>query len=179
MTKVNKGSPWQPSFYAPNLLEVTPAFFQAQGIKVICCDLDNTLAPYDELAPRKTVRQWVESLIQAGLTFYIISNNKDVRVKPFADALGVPYLAKTGKPFRNKLLIFLEEKGYPKDKVMVVGDQLLTDVWLANRLGYQSLFVEKLVAYDHWPTKPNRILESILKKRYHRLKRFHHWRTEK
>lgn len=172
-------SPWQPSFYAPNLFEVTPEFFLAHGITVICCDLDNTLAPYDELKPRHEVQAWVASLIKAGLTFYIISNNQEARVKPFAKALGVTYLAKTGKPFRDKLLIFLTKKGYPKDKVMVVGDQLLTDVWLANRLGYKSLFVEKLVPYDHWPTKPNRLIEGILKKRYHRLHRFHHWRTQR
>jgi predicted HAD superfamily phosphohydrolase YqeG len=90
----------------------------------------------------------------------------------------VDYLAKTGKPFKDKLLIFLKQKGYPKDKAIVIGDQLLTDVWLANRLGIKSLFTEKLVAYDHWPTRPNRLIESLLKRRYHRQHRFTHWRDQ-
>jgi len=42
----------------------------------------------------------------------------------------------------------------------------------------KSLFTEKLVAYDHWPTKPNRFIEAFLKKRYHRLKQFNHWRKQ-
>jgi HAD superfamily phosphatase (TIGR01668 family) len=174
----NQTSRWLPTFYARQLFEVTPAFFKKQKIKFLCCDLDNTLAPFDEFTPRPEVKKWVQSLIDAGLTFLIISNNDEQRVKPFAESLGVDYLAKTGKPFKDKLLIFLKQKGYPKDKVMVIGDQLLTDVWLANRLGMKSLFTEKLVAYDHWPTRPNRIIESFLKRRYHRQQRFNHWRNQ-
>lgn len=176
--KHKQSSPWLPTFYTSTLFEVTPQFFLQQNIHFVCCDLDNTLAPYDELTPRPKVKQWVTALKEAGLTFLIISNNDEQRVKPFATALGVDYLAKTGKPFKDKLLIFLQQKGYPKDKVMIVGDQLLTDVWLANRLGMKSLFTEKLVPYDHWPTKPNRFIESFLKKRYLRLNQFNHWRNQ-
>ena len=176
--KRSQTSRWIPTFYAPTLFEVTPDFFQRQHIQYICCDLDNTLAPFDEMTPRPMVKKWVKNLMDAGLTFLIISNNDEQRVQPFAASLGVDYLAKTGKPFQDKLLMFLKQKGYPKDKVMVVGDQLLTDVWLANRLGMKSLFTEKLVAYDHWPTKPNRFIEAFLKKRYHRLKQFNHWRNQ-
>jgi HAD superfamily phosphatase (TIGR01668 family) len=171
-------SRWQPTFYAPSLLDVTPSFFKNEGVTYLCCDLDNTLAPFDETLPRAKVKKWIQSLQDSGLIFLIISNNKEARVKPYADAIGVDYLSKTGKPFQDKLLIFLEEKGYPKDKVMVIGDQLLTDIWLANRLGLKSLFVEKMVPYDHWPTKPNRFIESFIKRHYHRHHRFHHWRKQ-
>jgi HAD superfamily phosphatase (TIGR01668 family) len=176
--KHKQPSRWLPTFYTSNLFEVTPNFFHQQHVQYLCCDLDNTLAPFDEMTPRANVKQWAKSLIDSGLTFLIISNNDEQRVKLFADALGVDYLAKTGKPFKDKLLIFLKEKGYPKDKVIIIGDQLLTDVWLANRLGMKSLFTEKLVAYDHWPTKPNRLIESFLKRRYHRHHRFTHWRNQ-
>jgi HAD superfamily phosphatase (TIGR01668 family) len=176
--KRKQTSRFVPTFYAPTLFEVTPEFFQRQHIQYVCCDLDNTLAPFDEMTPRPKVKQWVKTLIDAGLTFLIISNNDEQRVQPFAALLGVDYLAKTGKPFKDKLLIFLKQKGYPKDKVMIIGDQLLTDVWLANRLGMKSLFTEKLVPYDHWPTRPNRLLESLLKRRYHRQHRFTHWRDQ-
>jgi HAD superfamily phosphatase (TIGR01668 family) len=176
--KRKQTSRFVPTFYAPTLFEVTPEFFQRQHIQYVCCDLDNTLAPFDEMTPRPKVKQWVKTLIDAGLTFLIISNNDEQRVQPFAASLGVDYLAKTGKPFKDKLLIFLKQKGYPKDKVMIIGDQLLTDVWLANRLGMKSLFTEKLVPYDHWPTRPNRLLESLLKRRYHRQHRFIHWRDQ-
>lgn len=176
--KHKQNSPWLPTFYAPRLFDVTADFFKRNHIQYLCCDLDNTLAPYDEMKPRPEVKRWIQSMIDAGLTFLIISNNDESRVQPFAAKLGVDYLAKTGKPFKDKLLMFLKQKGYAKDKVMVIGDQLLTDVWLANRLGMKSLFTEKLVSYDHWPTKPNRFIESFLKKRYQRQHRLNLWRNQ-
>ncbi len=168
-----------PTFYAPNLTDVTPAFFLHQGRTIILCDLDNTLAAYDEPLPQARILKWVTQLQKAGITFVIISNNKPARVATFAKALNVDFLAQTGKPFSGKLLKFLAKKGYPKDKVMVVGDQLLTDVWMANRAGIKSLFVEKLVPYDHWPTKPNRIIESWMKRSLKRRHQLHLWEDRK
>lgn len=164
-----------PTYYAPKLTEVTPAFFHALGVTTLLCDLDNTLAPFDELTPRPAIKTWLETIQKSKLTIAIISNNKPRRVLPFANAIGVESLTKTGKPFSNKLLKFIQEKGYSIDKVMVIGDQLLTDVWLANRLGIKSLFVEKLVPYDHWPTKPNRLIEGCIKKRLLRHHQLRHW----
>jgi uncharacterized protein len=166
---------FQPTFYASSLTKVTPAFFKKHGYVYLCCDLDNTLAPYDELTPRPEMIRWLETLKQSGLSVLIISNNDAKRVQPYADAVGLPWLAKTGKPFRNKLLKFLQQKGYAKEKVILIGDQLLTDVWLANRLGIHSLFVERLVNYDHWPTWLNRLIEKRLKARLNRMKALKHW----
>jgi uncharacterized protein len=168
-----------PTFYATKLIEVSADFFLGQGIQVLFCDLDNTLAPYDELLPNPAITKWINHLKHAGLTITIISNNKPSRVAPFAQALGLDYLAQTGKPFSGKLLKFLKKKGYPKDKVMVVGDQLLTDVWMANRCGIKSLFVEKLVSYDHLPTKLNRLIESLIKRYLKRHRRLHSWEERK
>lgn len=167
---------WEPTFYARNLTDVPPSFFIKQHVRVICCDLDNTLAAYDELLPRKEVLHWVNLIQESGIDFILVSNNRETRVEPFAQTLGVSYLAKAGKPFQDKLLIFLTKKGYSKDEVMIVGDQLLTDVWLANRLGIKSMFVEKLVPYDHWPTIPNRFFESRIKRYLFKMNRMHDWR---
>ena len=86
--KRRQTSRWVPTFYAPTLFEVTPDFFQRQHIQYICCDLDNTLAPFDEMTPRPMVKKWVTTLIDAGLTLLIISNNDEQRVQPFAASLG-------------------------------------------------------------------------------------------
>jgi uncharacterized protein len=164
-----------PTFYAPNLFAVPADFFLTQKVQYLFCDLDNTLAGYDQLVPDQTIHTWVKHLIDAGLTFLIVSNNAPARVTPYATALNVASIAQAGKPFSGKLLKFLQQKGYPKEEVMIIGDQLLTDVWLANRLGVRSLFVDKRVQYDHWPTKLNRILEAKIKRRLIRKQQLKHW----
>ena len=166
---------FQPTFYALKLIDIPPAFFHQHGWVYLCCDLDNTLAPYDEILPRPEVLAWLKRLTASGLKVMIISNNSPKRVQPYAEAAGLSWLAKTGKPFSDKLLKFLTEKGYAKEKVIIIGDQLLTDVWLANRLGLKSLFVERLVRYDHWPTLLNRTIEKRIKARLRKMKALHHW----
>ncbi len=99
--KGQRSSLWVPTFYAPKLTEVTADFFIKQGTTTLCCDLDNTLAPFDELKPRKVILDWIKKMKSAGLDFLIISNNDEERVKPFAKAVGVDYLVKTGKSVQN------------------------------------------------------------------------------
>lgn len=153
-----------PTFYEKNVFSIAlPRLYQL-GYRYLFIDLDNTLAAYYEMEPSALTRSFLQACDHAGLMVTITSNNKDQRVAPFAKACGVPYLANLGKPFSRQILKFCEEKAYAKDKVMVIGDQLLTDVWFANRLGFASIFVEKLVKVDHWPTSINRWFERPIKR---------------
>ena len=161
-----------PTFYAKRVFSIPLTTLYQKGYRYLFIDLDNTLAAFDEPLPSQLTLAFLQACDHAGFTVTLTSNNKPSRVAPFANACQIPYLASVGKPFSRDILKYCEEKGYAKDKVIVIGDQLLTDVWFANRLGYASLFVEKLVPRDHWPTRINRIIETPIKrywKRHHQL----------
>lgn len=153
-----------PTYYQKSVFDIPLKALKAKGYQYLLCDLDNTLASFRDRQPSSSVKKLVDDCHQVGLTLMLVSNNKETRVKPFADALSIPFLFDAKKPFPTKVLKFLEEKGYPKDKVIIIGDQLLTDVWLANRLSVSSIFVERLVPYDHWPTRINRFFERRIKR---------------
>jgi HAD superfamily phosphatase (TIGR01668 family) len=153
-----------PTYYQKDIFALPLKKLKKLGFQYILCDLDNTLAAWDEPTPSILVKSLVNQCEQLGLTFVIVSNNKEKRVRHFADVLQIQCLAQARKPFPSRLLKFLKEKGYAKDKVMIIGDQLLTDIRLANRLKIASIFVDRLVGYDHWPTKINRVLEARIKK---------------
>lgn len=163
---------FKPTFYVPRIFDIPLDKLFQLGYRHLFIDLDNTLAAYYEKKPSALTEAFLLACDQHGFTVTITSNNKETRVAPFAKACGVDYVAQLGKPFSRKILIFCEQKRYAKDKIMVIGDQLLTDVLFANRLGFASLFVEKLVQADHWPTRINRLVERPIK-RY--LKRHHHF----
>lgn len=160
----NRLKKFTPTFYQPLVFSIPLKALKAEGIRIILCDLDNTLAAFDEKTPSKKVISFVEACHQAGFTFIIVSNNKSDRVLDYATLLKVPFLSNAKKPFPAKVLKFLDEKGYDKKEVVIIGDQLLTDVWLAYRLGIRSIFVNPLVPYDHWPTRINRFFEKRIKK---------------
>jgi HAD superfamily phosphatase (TIGR01668 family) len=162
-----------PTYYAKKLLAIPPSLFAKSGYKVLFIDLDNTLASYDTPLPSQSTLAFIQACIAVGLTITITSNNSEARVLPFAQACGVEALYALGKPFSSKLLKYCQQKGYAKEESLIIGDQLLTDVLYANRLGFDSLFIEKLVAKDHLPTRINRIFEKPIKRylaNHHRLK---------
>lgn len=59
----------------------------------------------------------------------MLSNNKEPRVKSFAEQVNSPYLFKAGKPGRAGYLKAMELMGTNPSNTLFVGDQLFTDVW--------------------------------------------------
>ena len=69
------------------------------------------------------------------------------------------------KPFSRGLRIALKRYGLSRDEVVLVGDQLMTDVASANNFGIRCILVKPLVESDAWNTKINRFLEGIVRRR--------------
>lgn len=49
-----------------------------------------------------------------------------------------------------------------KDQVMMVGDQLITDMQAGNLAGVETVLVKPLVETDKWNTRINRFFEKII-----------------
>ena len=45
--------------------------------------------------------EWFQSMKGAGIQVTIVSNNNELRVKSFADPLGIPFIFKARKPLGN------------------------------------------------------------------------------
>lgn len=166
-----------PTVSAKSLYEVKPAFFQEIGVKVLLLDLDNTLASYKEEVASEITLSYLQKLIETGLKLFIISNNKPKRVEKYAKSLNLPFLASARKPLRSQIKKFLASHHVSLEEVMLVGDQLLTDVWGANRLGIKVLLVEKLVEADQWATRFNRIIDTIIRKKLRKQNKLKEWST--
>jgi len=139
------------------------ASLQAQGITSLYFDLDNTLTTYEYLVPPLPMRDFVKGLIEAGFDVFIVSNSNNKRVQPFLDALGILGSGSCKKPFGSVI-----EKLLPQNRAsaMIIGDQLLTDVWVANRLGIRSTLVQPIDATtDHFFTRMNRNIERYVAKK--------------
>lgn len=172
-----------PTYYAKNLYAVDPAFFVEIGVKVLVLDLDNTLASYKEKEASTTTINYLEQLKEKGLKVYLVSNNKGPRVKHYAESANLEYIAGAKKPLTKNIRKFLKSKNISLSDVMMVGDQLLTDVFCANNLGVKILLTDKLVAEDQWTTRFNRMIDRPIRRRLHRKNKLEEWnngrRTQK
>lgn len=165
-----------PTYHAKNVYEIPLEFFTQIGIKNLLVDLDNTLASYKEHEADNKAKAFIKSAVDAGLNVVIVSNNRGSRVEAYAKSLGIDFKANMKKPLKFKFTRLINEKKFDKHATILVGDQLLTDVFVANRVGIRSILVEKLVEEDQWTTRINRRLEHPFRNRLVKKKLLKSWR---
>ena len=156
-----------PFAHAQSVYEIEPEFFKKNGVKVLFLDLDNTLDSYKAKAPQERTINLVNNLKEKGIEPVIISNNKPHRVCGYANALGVSFLASARKPFSKKIKAELAKRELKPEEVMLVGDQLMTDVLAARGAKIRVVLTEKVVKEDQWTTHINRLMDRPIR-RYHR-----------
>ncbi len=129
----------------PTVLDIQGEDLSAAGITLLLADLDNTLAKYKALEPSPELRRWKASLEAAGVDLFILSNSKKpMRVERYAQALGVPFLGRAGKPGTGGFRRAMERMGRTPAQTAMVGDQIFTDILGARRAGVLPLMVEPI-----------------------------------
>ena len=156
-----------PFAHAKSIYDIDPEFFVKHGVKTLFIDLDNTLDSYKAFIPNENSIAYVKRLQEHGITPVVVSNNSGKRVSSYADGLGVDFVWSARKPFPCKLKKEIEKRGMKLDEVMLVGDQMMTDVLAAKGAKIRVILTEKIVKEDQWTTHINRIFDRPIRK-YHR-----------
>jgi predicted HAD superfamily phosphohydrolase YqeG len=81
------------------------------------------------------------------------------------------------KPFAKKIKGFLKASGIKHDKVMLIGDQLITDIGAANAADIIAILTDKIVNEDQWTTRLNRLIDIPLRKNLKKKGKLPDWRT--
>ncbi len=134
----------RPDLRIARIYDLQPRFFLERGIALVLLDLDNTLAPYHEDTASADLVRWVLDMKVAGLTPYILSNNRGDRPRRFAQALGISYLGRAGKPGTRGLKQVLRELNLPPARAALIGDQIYTDVLCAKSAGVLAILVRPI-----------------------------------
>lgn len=128
-----------------SIYEIKPAWLVEQGISLLLADLDNTLVPYGVAEATEQVKAWNGELKNAGITLFILSNNRHPqRAKVFAQSLDVPYIGHGGKPKTKSFYKAMKAQDKTKSQTAIVGDQLFTDILGGNRSGVATYLVEPI-----------------------------------
>ena len=142
----------------------------ANGKRALLYDIDNTLVRHGAPADEKAVELF-KKLNRIGFKTCLISNNREPRVRSFAEKVGALYLWKAGKPSpRGFEAACAMMKASPK-QTLFIGDQLFTDIWGANRAGIDTILVEPIHPKEEIQIILKRRLEWIVLKAYERHRR--------
>ncbi len=139
--------------------DIDYAFFRRAGFENVIFDIDNTLVPHGAPADERAVKL-IKSLHDEGFKVLFLSNNKEPRVKSFADSVGSLYVYKAGKPSKKGFMRALDALNGTVLNTMFVGDQLFTDIWGAKSFGLLSILVGKIDKKEEIQIVIKRILEK-------------------
>lgn len=154
-----------PDMYQKSIYTIDYDKLIDRGIKCILFDLDNTLVPTTMKKPNKKLKELFAELKKKGFRIIIFSNSPKCRLKPFKDELEVDCCSNSKKPFKKKFLSVLYDYELDQSEVVIVGDQILTDILGGNRVGITTIFINPVGVKDFAITKVNRFIESQILKR--------------
>ena len=150
-----------PKDYVNSTYEIDFEALYRKGYRSIIFDIDNTLVPHNAPADARAAALF-ERLRRTGCRTMLLSNNKEPRVKAFADQVKTDYLYKAGKPGRAGYQKAMERMGTTGRTTLFVGDQLFTDVWGAKRSGIYTILVKPIHPKEEIQIVCKRYLEKIV-----------------
>ncbi|MBO4865230.1 MAG: HAD hydrolase-like protein, partial [Ruminococcus sp.] len=129
-----------PASYADSVYMLDYDKLYKKGYRGLILDIDNTLVHHGDPA-NDEIKALFQRIRAAGLKTVLLSDNDIDRVRPFAEAVGSPFVCDAGKPSTAGYKKALDILGLDKKQVISIGDQLILDVRGANRSGIDSILV--------------------------------------
>ncbi|MFV0559175.1 MAG: YqeG family HAD IIIA-type phosphatase [Enterococcus sp.] len=152
-------SNYKPTWMIDAIYQLTPVQLKSLGIKAVLTDLDNTLIAWDNPDGTEELLNWILEMKNAGIPVVVVSNNSSKRVERAIKNFELNYVARALKPSAKGIHSAQKKLGLEKDELVMVGDQLMTDICGANRAGVRSILVKPIVRTDSWKTQINRFFE--------------------
>ena len=116
---------------------------------VVLIDLDNTLIHKTTHQINKQGVEWIKAFkAQKQGQVILISNNKHPDFHTLANWLEVPLIEYACKPISFHYRRILKQHGGDKSNMMVIGDQLLTDILGGKLQGFYTIYHKPLTSKD-------------------------------
>ncbi len=154
-----------PDIYQKSIYTIDYKKLKKAGIKCLLFDLDNTIAPISVGVPNKKMKDLIEEVKDLGFKVILLSNSPKSRLEPFKEILNIDSCASAMKPLKKKYKKIMSIYNFKDTEIAAIGDQIVTDVWGANRLGLTSILINPLSMNDIVFTKFNRVIESYIFKK--------------
>lgn len=154
---------FKPKMYYKSIFDINYETLKNKNIKVLIFDLDNTIMKVDEETPSEKVENLFNNL-NKDFKVFIASNNEEERVKNIGKKLNVHAFYKVSKPSKKLKKLLLKKYEVNMNEVAIIGDQIVTDIFMGNRLHMVTILVDPMANKDLRITYFNRWLERRILK---------------
>lgn len=153
-----------PDIYAKSVNNIDYDKLKEKGIRVLLFDFDNTIIEHKNYDLTDDIVKLFFNL-KKSFKVYVVSNSMNFKkLSKLCSVLDVPYIGRSFKPLKFGYKRLKED--FLPSEIAMIGDQLITDVFGAHRMGYFSILVDP-ISFDKeiFFTKFNRYFEKkILEK---------------
>ncbi len=153
---------FRPKYTIDTIYHLNTKELKKMDVRAVFSDLDNTLLAWNKFETAKEMDRLNQRLAHAGIKLVVISNNNGQRVGKVLDPYHISFVAKSKKPLPFAITKERKRLGLSKEQVMMVGDQLITDMQAGNLAGVRTVLVKPLIKTDKWNTRINRFFEKII-----------------
>ena len=133
--------------YEGDITKVRLEDLKKLDVEGLLLDLDNTI-----MAP-KSARlelpvQYLLEVMKKNFKIVVLTNNKKAfYLEAVRHVLELPVIGFAKKPWAFGIKEALEILNLPNDKIAVIGDRPLTEIWLGERFGFKTILVRALTAH--------------------------------
>ena len=142
---------YKPTWMVSSIYQITPEQLKKLGIKAVLTDLDNTLIAWNNPDGTPELRAWLEEMKEANIPVIVVSNNKASRVARAVKPFGLDFISRA-----------MKQLNLQPEQVIMVGDQLMTDIRASHAAKVRSVLVKPIVKTDAWNTRINRMREKVV-----------------
>lgn len=130
-----------PYSYVDSVFQIDFNELYKNGYRGLVFDIDNTLVPHGDDSTKETDDLLI-NLLNIGFKLIILSNNTEERITRFLKNIDIPYIYDAQKPKKEGYLKAIQILNLDKDKILFIGDQIITDIFGANRIKAKSILVK-------------------------------------
>ncbi len=161
--------PFCPAHAVHRLQDVDPEALSKRGIKLILIDVDNTLVKWRTEDFAQETLDWIAKAKSHDINICILSNTRNpARLERLAKVLDIPALRGKFKPSRSMYLEALRKFDVKENQAVMIGDQIFTDVFGANRVGIEAIWLQPISPNDFVGTKVSRFGERLVRGYFYR-----------
>lgn len=153
---------FKPNYFYDKIWDIPVSFLIDNNFKCVLLDVDNTLTTHDNPEPRVEAIAWLEEVKKAGIIPVVVSNNTEPRVAPFAKRIGAEFVSRANKPLAKGTKEAVKLTGIYKKQMLVIGDQIFTDILFGKWSGVKTVLVEPFEIEEMPFFKVKRFLEGVI-----------------
>ena len=155
-----------PNYMFENVEKIPFNLIHSERIKGIMFDMDNTLIN-GKYTHTKELKMWIKEMKKQGIKMCIFSNTTRInKVKKVAKEFGMNYIYNGFKPFKFGFKKAEKLLQIDKENLVIIGDQLFTDIYGGNRYGIKTILVKPIEDKEIFLTKMKRPLERKIINKY-------------